>query len=100
MATDARPIVRTGNSRKPWLAWVLCGIVIMFALVDMILIVRTQSADSQPIELVNEIVWKFVPIIFVIVAVLIASHQPHNRIGLLLMAPALQTVFSTFGTIY
>jgi hypothetical protein len=74
------------------LAWALCGIVCLFAVINAGLFVKNMSANVDLVKLVSEVSWRLLPIVLAVVAALIISHQPGNRIGWLLMSPALLIV--------
>src|SRR5689334_1954007 len=76
-------------NRNSWLAWSLCGIISVLAVINIILVSRYQSANGNLIMLTGDTGWDILQIVFAVVAALIVSHQPRNRIGWLLMTPAL-----------
>src|SRR5512133_3668854 len=76
-------------NRNSWFAWTLCGIISVLAVINMILVSQYQSANGNMIMLTGDTGWDILQIVFAVVAALIISHQPRNRIGWLLMTPAL-----------
>src|SRR5689334_7567401 len=76
-------------NRNSWLAWSLCGIISVLAVINIILVSRYQSANGNLIMLTGDTGWDILQIVFAVLAALIISHQPRNRIGWLLMTPAL-----------
>jgi signal transduction histidine kinase len=76
-------------NRNSWLAWTLCAIVSIVALVDIVLISSVRPTNDNLLKLVGDTGWSILQIVFAVVAALIISHKPGNRIGWLLMTPAL-----------
>ncbi len=40
--------------RNSWLAWILCGIVCVVALIDIVLIIRGQHANVSLLKLIGD----------------------------------------------
>src|SRR5689334_18155545 len=76
-------------NRHSWLAWTLCGVVCVAALVDIMFITSGRPANDNLLKLIGDTSWSILQIVFAVVAALIISHQPGNRIGWLMMTPAL-----------
>ena len=76
-------------NRNSWLAWMLCGIVCVVALIDIVLITSVRPVNDSLLKLIGDTSWSILQMVFAVVAALIISHQPGNRIGWLLMTPAL-----------
>ncbi len=79
-------------NRNSWLAWILCGLVCLIALLDIVLIARIRPVNDNLIKLIGDTGWSIMQIVFAVVAALIISHQPGNRIGWLLMTPAVASM--------
>ena len=95
MATNAQPIAGSRFIRSFWLAWILCGVICLFTLMNLVIFIKDVPPNSNFFTLASDVVWKVVPIVFTIVGALIISHQPRNSIGWLLMAPATLLVVGT-----
>jgi hypothetical protein len=98
MADDpvAQPTNKSPHtSRAPrlvWLAWILCGLITALALVNLVLDIARWSADSIWIDIANKLVFILLPIVYALMAALIASRQPRNTIAWLLMTIAIAIV--------
>ena len=95
MATNAQPIAESRFIRSSWLAWILCGVIGLFTLINLVIYMKDLPTNNNLITLAGAVIWKVVPIVFTIVGALIISHQPRNSIGWLLMAPATLLVVGT-----
>jgi len=71
------------------LAWLLCGFVGVGVILNLGLNPVGIDGNATIISMVSELFRNVFPLVFAIVGALIASKQPHNAIGWLLMAPAL-----------
>ena len=80
-------------NRNSWLAWTLCVLVSLVALIDIVLIAGSRPANDNLLKLIGDTGWSILQIVFAIVGALIISRQPDNRIGWLLMTPALVFLF-------
>jgi hypothetical protein len=80
------------TSRRPvvWLAWALCGLVVVLS---MLLPVLALAVQRLTLAQFFEISSPALGIPFAVVAALIMSRQPGNRIGWLLMLPPLVMPF-------
>ena len=75
------------------LAWLLSLICVIGASVSLIIWLVNQNGRPAPFELSQALVWSWgLPVLFSILAAMIIARQPHNRVGWLLMLPALVTV--------
>jgi signal transduction histidine kinase len=83
------------SNRTSRLAWILCAMVSIGALINAVLFVKGLPANLGFIKLATDLIGSLLPIFFAIVAALIVSHQPRNRIGWLLMTPAIVIVVVT-----
>jgi signal transduction histidine kinase len=79
-------------NRTSQLARALCGIVCLFAVINAGLFVKSMSANVDLVKLTSEVSWRLLSMVLAVVAALIISYQPGNRIGWLLMSPALLIV--------
>jgi signal transduction histidine kinase len=71
------------------LAWTLCALVCIGTLINVVLLVNQLPANIGFLKLVTDLIFCLLPIIFAVVAALIVSHRPRNRIGWLLMTTAI-----------
>lgn len=73
-------------------AWILCVFIVVAVLVQAVIWASTLSKPPSLFDVRETLFWGLViPIVFSILAALIISHQPENRVGWLLMLPALTT---------
>ena len=81
------------NPKKTtWLAWALCGIITILAILQLGMNLVERSANLTGFELAQAVSWVAVPVVFSLVGALILSRQPRNPIGWLLMCPAIVMV--------
>ncbi|RPI25875.1 MAG: hypothetical protein EHM70_19615, partial [Chloroflexota bacterium] len=73
----------------------MCGLVSVFALVNLGLAAKELLLAENVIQVASEMSGRFFPILFAVVGALIISRQPGNLIGWLLMA---QGIFLVAGT--
>ena len=71
------------------LALVFCGLICVFALVNLSLVLFHWPMSPNSIQLASSVAWSAFPIVFAVVSGLIIARQPFNRIGWLLMVPAI-----------
>jgi hypothetical protein len=77
-----------GNKQTVRLAWALCGLIICLALVSFGADLLSQAGSKNVFQLASDgLLSLALPVVFAIVAALIASRQPRNTIGWLLMVP-------------
>ena len=95
MATNAQPIAESRFIRSSWLAWILCGVICLFTLINLGILITDLPSTNNVVELTSTVVARIVPIVFTIVGALILSRQPRNSIGWLLMSPAIFLVAGT-----
>ena len=67
------------------IAWILCGLCILGAGADFVLWLRQTSLQFSFFELLNALSWILVPLVFSVLAALVISRQPGNRVGWLMM---------------
>ncbi len=80
-------------NRSAILAWLLSLICVSGASVSLIMWLLNQNGRPAPFELSQALVWSWgLPVLFSILAAMIIARQPQNRVGWLLMLPALVTV--------
>lgn len=80
-----------------WLSCILVGIIILAALIDFVVWLMLQSGSSTFHSWVTALGWGVVlPAVYSIVAALIITRQPDNRVGWLLMVVGLVAVFPSF----
>jgi len=72
------------NTRRV-IAWVLCVLCILGAGTDFILWLKQTSMQFSLFDLLNAISWIMVPLVFSIIAALVITYQPDNRVGWLMM---------------
>lgn len=78
------------------LAWLLCLFCIIGATVQVIIWLLTQSGPASLFDLVETFGWGWaLPVLFSVLAALIISRQLGNRVGWLLMLPALVVAVPT-----
>ena len=81
--------------RSVLLAWLLCLFCVLVASATLINWLLTQNGLFTLDGLVEAVGWNWaLPVLFSTLAALIITHQPRNRVGWLLMLPALVTAFS------
>ncbi len=82
-------------NRSVLLAWLLCLFCIISATVQVIIWLLNQSGPASLFDMEEVFGWGWaLPVLFSILAALIISRQPGNRVGWLLMLPALVTAVS------
>ena len=85
---DGAPVKRIKGSVL--LAWLLCLFCIIAASAQVVIRLLNQSGPPSLFDLVQIFGWGWaLPILFSVLAALIISRQPGNRVGWLLMLPAL-----------
>jgi hypothetical protein len=77
------------TSLLTYAAWILCGLVAAFAVVNLARNLLSLPADIRWIRLASEVVFILLPTVFSLMAALIASRQPSNLIVWLLMIIAI-----------
>ena len=77
------------SKRGTWLVWGLCAIICLDAFLNVSLVQRDRLVGTQLAQAISDWGWSGMQAVFAIVAALIVSHQPRNRIGWLLMVPAM-----------
>jgi hypothetical protein len=88
--------MRENYRRSAILAWVLCAICVVAALIQSIFWAVQLNAPPSLFDLVEALGWGLaLPIVFSILAALIIARQPSNRVGWLMMLIALATVNPT-----
>jgi hypothetical protein len=75
-----------------WLAWFFCGLVCIFTLIYVGLNLKNLLAGGNMIQMVSNLIQGLLAAVFSFVAALITFRQPRNRIGWLLMAPAISFI--------
>ena len=80
---------------RSWLAWILCGVIGLLALINLGFFLKDLPPINNLFTLASAVVWKIVPIVFVICGALIISHLPRNSVGWLLMIVAIFGVAAT-----
>ena len=83
-------------SRRVILAWLLCLLCITGATITLILWLGDSAKQYSLMERVSAIIgWNWgIPVVFSALAALLITRRPHNRVGWLLMLPALALVVS------
>jgi hypothetical protein len=81
-------------SRRVILAWLLCALCITGATVTLVLWLIDSGAQLGLLERVSAIIgWNWgIPVVFSALAALLITRRPRNRVGWLLMLPALALV--------
>jgi hypothetical protein len=77
------------NRKTAWLAWALCGVVIVGAVFTLTLTLNDPQLRSDIFAVVNALLNALYTIAFGVVGALILSRRARNRIGWLLMVIAL-----------
>ena len=81
------------KNRSTVLAWLLSLICVIGASASLIIWLLNQNGRPAPFELSQALVWSWgLPVLFSVLAAMIIARQPQNRVGWLLMLPALVTV--------
>ena len=76
-------------------AWTLCIAIVLASVIQTIIAVSAYSEPPSLVEIRETIFWGLaLPVVFSILAALIISQQPYNRIGWLLMLPAITVAIS------
>lgn len=84
------------RKRRKWLPWLVCLVVTLLAAATMVLTLLNQPALNEPVEgLVGDAIFLFNPVVIGLVAALIVSNRPGNRIGWLLFVAAACLVTGT-----
>jgi hypothetical protein len=76
-------------NRRAWFSWTLCVLVCILSLIILFFSTGSLPPKTNIVQVASRIVWSLLPLIFSVVAALIISRQPSNRIGWLLFIPAL-----------
>jgi hypothetical protein len=76
-----------GKRHSSWIARIFCAAEIILTLAEIILTAGNLSGNL--IQVASNFSWVLLPIVFSAVGALIISSQPRNRIGWLLMCPAI-----------
>jgi hypothetical protein len=76
-------------SRSSRFAWVLCGLIIVGALINIGTALASRSSNMNTTNVGVGIVFEIIPLVFAVLGALILSRQPRNVIGWLLILPAL-----------
>ena len=72
------------------LAWILCAYCAISASIQTVILLSQETVPQTLYDWVDYLGWILVvPIVFSIVAALIIARRPGNRVGWLLMLPAL-----------
>lgn len=82
--------------RNPWLAWLVCGIIIAATLFDVVRAFLNGDFQGNPLQVAIRFIELSMPITFALVGALILSRQPRNAIGWLVIVPALTFVLDYF----
>jgi len=81
------------NPRIATLAWVLCSICVMASVTQLIFWTIQLTAPPSMFDMVEVLGWGLaLPVVFSVLAALIISRQPGNRVGWLMMLIALPVV--------
>lgn len=81
-------------------AWLLTALCIVTASVRLILWLLNQTGPLALPDLLQALGWNWsLPVLFSLVAGLIIARQPRNRVGWLLMLPALVMIISPSGSL-
>jgi hypothetical protein len=70
------------------LAWTLCGLVVMAALITAMIDLRSRPADDNMLNLILSLTYSITLPAFAVIGALIISRQPRNWVGWLLMIEA------------
>jgi len=70
------------------LAWIVCVLVIIAAVVSFIFTLRDRSVDDNIFKIVLSVMTFMMFAVFAVTGALIVSHQPRNTVGWLLMIEA------------
>jgi len=94
--TAANNAPATRPNRRVILAWLLCLLCITGATVTLVLWLIDSGAQLGLLERVSAIIgWNWgIPVVFSALAALLITRRPHNRVGWLLMLPAIALVVS------
>lgn len=76
------------NQKTTWLAWALCGVVMVGAVFSFVLTASDLRIRADVFALINALLNALYTIAFGVVGALILSRQTRNRIGWLLMVIA------------
>ena len=79
-------------SRNSRLAWILCGLICLSALINLFVGLTNPPADVNAFKIASGVMFGFIPVVFAVLGALILSRQPRNVIGWLLMIPAIANV--------
>jgi hypothetical protein len=90
------PSAEMGRRRSALVAWLLCAFCVISVSIRTIIELSHQTASRSLFDLVEIFGWGLaMPAVFSVVAALIIARRPGNRVGWLLMLPAL-TIASPF----
>ncbi len=88
----------TTMNQKKWtyLAWLLAALITVSASVSLFTWVLNQTSAPTLNDLVNAVGFNWaLPVLFSLIGALIIASQPRNRVGWLLMLPALEMAVPT-----
>ena len=77
----------TKEKRQVLLIWLLTGVIIVTAGINLSLTLIGSDAGLHPLQVIEMIAWSLVPVAFVAVGCLIIVKRSRNLIGWLLMLP-------------
>ncbi len=83
------------NKKTSWLAWALCAIVSVSALIGLVFVLNTSDAPHDAFSIANDVVISAVIIVFGLVGALILGRQSRNTIGWLVMAMTLSLALAS-----
>lgn len=80
------------SSKGSIVAWGLCGVAIAASLINLIAGMRAMDPAVSALKTGGDLIWNLLIVEFGILAALIIQGQPGNRIGWLLMIPAVVAI--------
>lgn len=80
----------TKDKRNAIFAWIFFGVIFITNLVAVIYYLTRPNEERVPL---SQLLFTLIPVLFALVGALIASRQPRNVIGLVMMLPGLSFAF-------
>jgi hypothetical protein len=71
------------------LAWGFCALICVWSVANVVVALATPAATPGELRVARSLAWGFLPVVFAALAALIIARQPRNRIGWILMIPAI-----------
>jgi hypothetical protein len=89
-SASARPSVSPRSTHRSALfAWGFCALICVWSLVNVAAALTSPAASPGQLRVAGTLAWGFLPVVFAALAALIIARRPRNRIGWILLTPAI-----------